>query len=514
MFDFSIISAGLLDAFTLTNILYIIAGVAIGQLVGATPGLSIIMALAIAVPLTFALDPLTAISFLISVNKGGTVGGAVPSILLNVPGTPESAATALDGHPMAKNGKPMKAMKYGLYYSFFGDLSSDIVLILISAPLAIVALKMGPVEILALMILAFTVISGLVGNSMIKGLTAAAFGFLLASVGLDPGSASPRFTFGMLELYDGLHLTALSIGALAMSEVLYEIIDARKDVQSTSAIKVSGGKKEDRTVTLSELLANKYVAVRAFVLGTLIGAIPGLGSTTAGFLSYSVTKQAAKDPEKFGTGDPRGIAATETANSAVVGANLIPLLTLGIPGNIAAALLVSAFMIHGVQPGPLLFEEQGRLIYGMFGAMLIANFCNLGVGQIGMRFWALIVSAPGSVVYPAAMLLCLTGSYVAAGGIFGVFVMIGMALVGYLMRYFGYSIVAFIVAFILTPQLESAILKTRLITENQLMAVLDHPIALVLLALSVLSVIYLGPKRRKGTEASDDTATSVSNWGK
>ncbi len=195
-------------------------------------------------------------------------------------------------------------------------------------------------------------------------------------------------------------------------------------------------------------------------------------------------------------------------------ANLIPLLTLGIPGNIAAALLVSAFMIHGVQPGPLLFEEQGRLIYGMFGAMLIANFCNLGVGQIGMRFWALIVSAPGSVVYPAAMLLCLTGSYVAAGGIFGVFVMIGMALVGYLMRYFGYSIVAFIVAFILTPQLESAILKTRLITENQLMAVLDHPIALVLLALSVLSVIYLGPKRRKGTEASDDTATSVSNWGK
>lgn len=508
MFDFGLITGGLVDAFTLTNLLYILAGVAIGQIVGAIPGLSIIMALAIAVPLTYSMDTLTALSFLISVNKGGTVGGAVPAILLNVPGTPESAATALDGHPMARRGRPLKAMKYGLYYSVFGDLSSDVILILVSAPLALIALQMGPVEILALMILAFTVITGLVGDSMIKGLTAAALGFLFAVVGLDPGTGTPRFTFGMLELYDGLHLTALSIGALAMSEIMFNVVQARKGEKPASAIKVGGGSREDRRVSLVEVLANKFVALRALVIGTLIGAIPGLGSTTAGFLSYSVTKQAAKDPEKFGTGDPRGIAATETANSAVVGANLIPLLTLGIPGNIAAALLVSAFMIHGIQPGPLLFQEQGELIYGMFGAMLIANFCNLGLGQVAMRVWAVIVSAPASIVYSAAMLLCVTGSYVSAGGVFGIYIMIFMAVLGYAMRSFGYSIVAFIVAFILTPQLESAILQTRLITGDDFGVIIHHPIALALLALAVASAIYLGPVRKKKEAelAAADTA--------
>lgn len=498
MIDFSIVLAGLSDVLTLTNLLYILIGVTVGQIVGATPGLSIIMALAIAIPLTFTLDALTAIAFLISVNKGGTVGGAVPSILINVPGTPESAATALDGHPMAKKGKPLKAMKYSLYYSFFGDISSDIVLILVAAPLALIALKMGPVEITALMILAFTVISGLVGDSIVKGMMAATFGILLALVGLDPGIASERLTFGMLELYEGLHLTALSIGALAMAEIVHSIVHSRKSDGVAKSIVIKTSSKEDSRVTMTELLANKYVAFRAFVIGTLIGAIPGLGSTTAGFLSYSVTKQSAKDPESFGTGDPRGIAATETANSAVVGANLIPLLTLGIPGNISAALLVSALIIQGVQPGPLLFQEQGQLIYGMFGAMLIANFANLFVGQFGMRFWGFVVSAPKTVIYPGAMILCTTGSYVVDGGIFAVYVMLAATLIGYIMRAYGFSIVAFIVAFILTPQLEQNVLKARLITDDNPMAIFSHPIALALLALSVASIIYLGPKKRKG----------------
>lgn len=496
MTDYSLLISGLADVFTLTNLFFIVIGVTLGQLVGATPGLSIIMALAIAVPLTYGLDTLTAIAFLISVNKGGTVGGAVPSILLNVPGTPESAATALDGYPMAQKGKPMKAMKYALYHSVLGDLSSDVVLILLAAPLAVVALQMGPVEISALMILAFTIISGLVGDSMIKGLIAASFGILLATVGLDPGMASPRFTFGLLELYDGVPLTAVSIGALAMSGVLVGLISLHGKPGTQSAIQVKGRPRADSVVTFGEFFANRYVALRAFVIGTVIGAIPGLGSTTAGFLSYSVNKQAAKDPEAFGTGDPRGIAASETANSAVVGANLIPLLTLGIPGNIAAALLVSAFMIHGMQPGPLLFEEQGRLIYGMFGAMLVANFCNLGVGQFGMRFWALIVSAPGTVIYPAAMLLCFAGSYVITGATFGVYVMIGAAVFGYLMRSFGFSIVAFIVAFLLTPQLENSVLKARLIMDDDVSLLLDHPVALALLAMAVASVIFLGPKKK------------------
>ena len=509
MVDFSLLLAGFADVFTLTNMLFILGGVTLGQIVGAIPGLSIIMALAIAVPLTYGLNTLAAISFLISVNKGGTIGGAVPAILLNVPGSAESAATTMDGHPMAKNGKPMKAMKYALYHSVSGDLASDIVLILLAAPLAIVALNMGPVEITALMILAFTVISGLVGDSLIKGLISAAFGILVATVGLDPGMATPRFTFGILELYDGVPLTAVSIGALAMSGVLVGLLGMRASDQTQhSAISIKGRSREESVVTFAEFWANRFVAMRAFFIGTIIGAIPGLGSTTAGFLSYSVNKQAAKDPESFGKGDARSIAASETANSAVVGANLIPLLTLGIPGNIAAALLVSAFIIHGIQPGPLLFEQQAQLVYGMFGAMLVANFCNLGVGQFGMRFWAMVVSAPGTVIYPAALLLCFAGSFVITGATFGVFVMITAAVFGYLMCAFGYSIVAFIVAFLLTPQLESAVVRARLITNDEPMELLSHPIALVLIAMTVGSIIYLGPRKKKTPRDGDLPATS------
>lgn len=404
----------------------------------------------------------------------------------------------------------MKAMKYALYHSVSGDLASDIVLILLAAPLAIVALNMGPEEITALMILAFTVISGLVGDSMIKGLISASFGILIATIGLDPGMATPRFAFGMLELYDGVPLTAVSIGALAMSGVLVGLLGMRaSDKVQQSAIPIGGRPREDTIVTFAEFWANWVVAFRAFVIGTIIGAIPGLGSTTAGFLSYSVNKQAARDPEAFGTGDPRGIAASETANSAVVGANLIPLLTLGIPGNIAAALLVSAFIIHGIQPGPLLFEQQAQLVYGMFGAMLVANFCNLGVGQFGMRFWAMIVSAPGTVIYPAALLLCFAGPFVITGATFGVYVMIAAATFGYLMRAFGYSIVAFIVAFLLTPQLESAVVRARLITNDDPVALLGHPIALVLIAMSIGSILYLGPRKKKPLQPEIPTPTSL-----
>lgn len=511
--DLSIILAGLTDVLTLTNVMYIALGVMVGQIVGAIPGLSILMALAIAIPLTYALDTLTAVAFLISVNKGGTVGGAIPAILLNTPGTPESAATALDGHPMAKKGQGGKAMKYSLYYSVFGDVSSDIVLITVSAPLALVALKMGPFEVTALMILAFTVIVGLVGESMIKGMISVALGCLLASAGIDPSMGTNRFTFDSVHMLDGLPLTALAVGMLAVSEIFVRLSDrapsgkegkSKEGSVEDATLKFSD--KDDQRLTFAELWANRFVAFRAMVIGTVIGAIPGLGSTTAGFLSYSITKQSAKDPEKLGTGDPRGIAASESANSAVVGANLIPLLTLGIPGNIAAALLVSAFMIHGVQPGPLLFQNQGQLIYGLFGAMLIANVCNLVIGQFGMRLWALVVTAPASVVYPGALLMCATGMFFATGSTLGIVIMIVAAVFGWGMRIYGYSIIAFIVAFVLTPMLERSINQTILLSNGDWSVWLDHPIAIVLFLLSIASVIYLGPRRRSPIMTSDAEA--------
>ncbi|MEO1987842.1 MAG: tripartite tricarboxylate transporter permease [Martelella sp.] len=500
--DLSIILAGMTDVFTVSTLVYIALGVLVGQIVGAIPGLSILMALAIAIPLTYALDTLTAIAFLISVNKGGTVGGAVPAILLNTPGTPESAATALDGYPMAKKGLGGKAMKYSLYYSVSGDVFSDLILITVSAPLAVVALKMGPIEITALMILAFSVIVGLVGESMIKGMIAVAFGCLLASAGIDPSTGSGRFTFGNVEMLDGLPLTALAVGMLALSEIFVRLSDrAPSGPDASGQASVTDKTLEfadsaDQKLTFTEFWANRVVAFRAMIIGTVIGAIPGLGSTTAGFLSYSITKQAARDPEKLGTGDPRGIAASEAANSAVVGANLIPLLTLGIPGNIAAALLVSAFIIHGVQPGPLLFQNQGQLIYGLFAAMLIANLFNLGIGQFGMRFWAFVVGAPASVIYASALLMCATGMFFATGSTLGIVIMVVAAVVGWGMRIYGYSIIAFIVAFVLTPMLERSINQTILLTNGDWSILLKHPIAIALFVMAIVSILYLGRRKR------------------
>ncbi|MCC2096901.1 MAG: tripartite tricarboxylate transporter permease [Hyphomicrobiales bacterium] len=499
MFNSADIAAGLADAFTLYNLMFVLMGVALGQFVGAIPGLSAPMAIAIAVPFTFVLSPLTAIAFLVGVGKGGTVGGAIPAVLINTPGSPEAAATALDGYPMAQKGQALKAMKMSLFSSVTGDTMSDLVLITVAAPLALVALKMGPVEIVCLMMLAFAIITGLVGDSMAKGLMATAFGLLCASVGLDPEHGTSRLQFGYFELDEGLPLAAVGIGVLAVGEIIRQLVSGK--LNQGSAITLSSSQNSaDRRVSFAEYWSCRYTMLRAGAIGTVVGAMPGIGATAAAFLSYGYTKSASKDPDSFGKGNIHGVAATEAANSAVMGANLIPLLTLGIPGNVTAAMIIGALIIHGIQPGPLLFKEQGRLIYGLFGAMMMANVLNLLLGQIGLRFWAIVATAPGSLIFSVALLLCVTGVYLTTGGLFGVAVMIVFAALGYLMRVFGFSIVAFIIAFVLGKQFELSLAQAMIITNGDIYALRDHPVAIALILLSVLCVYWLGfrkPQREK-----------------
>lgn len=503
MVDLSVILAGLGDAFSLNNLFFVVLGVVVGQFVGAVPGIGPVMAMAIAVPFTFALDPLVAIAFLVGVNKGGLVGGAVPAVLMNTPGTPDAAATALDGFPLAKKGKPLKATKMALFSSVTGDTFSDIVLITVSAPLAILALRMGPVEILALMIFAFSVLAGLIGKSLLKGIIAAALGLLFASVGSDPENYTPRLLFGMWDLYDGLPLASVAIGMLAISEILRRLSQARGSVKSAIEVRDTGDPR-DRSVTWAEYWSCRYVMLRGAVTGTILGALPGIGSTAAAFMSYAFTKAASKEPQSFGKGNIQGIAATESANSAVVGANLIPLLTLGIPGSVGAALIISAFMIHGMQPGPLLFETQGRLVYGLFGAMIMANFVNLWVGQIGLRIWVKVVSAPESVIFASALLLCFVGVSMAASGLFGVSVMLVFAVIGYLLSSFGYSLVILIIAFFLGPRFEISIAQSLALMNGDLTRIYQYPVAVALLVLSVVSVVWFLAKRsREDNEAAE-----------
>lgn len=502
--DFSIALTGLNDALSPLNLLFILAGVTIGQIVGAIPGIGPVMVMAIAIPFTFVLSPLVAISFLIGINKGGLFGGAIPAILINTPGTPDAAATALDGYPLAQQGKPKKAMRMALYASVTGDTFSDIVLITVSVPLAVLALKMGPVEVFALMIFAFTVIAGLVGDSIIKGLIAACLGVLAATVGLDPEHGTPRMYFGYFELFDGLPLIAVAVGMLAVAEIFRRL--AEKSTGSTPVIsEPATATRADRRISFSEYWSCRFAIARGAIIGTVLGAIPGIGSTAAAYMSYASAKRVAKDRSSFGKGNLKGIAATESANSAVMGANLIPLLTIGIPGSISAALLISAFKIHGMQPGPLLFENQGRLIYGLFGAMIIANGMNLLVGQMSLNLWSKIIKAPGSVIFPSALMFCIVGVYLSTGGLFGVAIMVIAAIVSIFMQALGYPVIVFIIAFFLGENFERTLSQTLVILDGKPMALLNHPIAAALTGLAIVSLVwFLRPVKAQADDERDD----------
>jgi putative tricarboxylic transport membrane protein len=497
MIDINIILAGFADALTLYNLFFIWLGIIIGQLVGAIPGVGPVMAMAIAIPFTFVLDPLPAIGFLVGVNKGGLVGGAIPAILINTPGTPDAAATTLDGYPMTQKGQPEKATKMALYSSVTGDAFSDVVLITIAPLIATVALKMGPIEIFALMVFAFSIIAGLVGDSMAKGIIAAALGLFCATVGLDPENSTPRFIFGHFELYDGLPLVSIALGMLAVAEIFRRLSLIKKGEIGAAVTIPESQKKEDRRVSWAEFWACRYTILRGSCIGTVLGAIPGLDSSAAAFMSYATAKQTSKDPDSFGKGNIHGIAATESANSSVSGANLIPLLTLGIPGNIAAALIISALMIHGIQPGPLLFQEQGRLIYGLFCALIMANGLNLFSGLLGLRLWSRVIKAPESIIFPAALLLCTVGVYLATGGLFGVAVMFGFALLGYIMNALGFSVIVFVIAFFLGERFELSLSQSLNIIDGDIHLLLAHPVALFLLALAVFSIYWFGMHTKK-----------------
>ena len=495
--QWDVVLLGLSDVLTLRTLGFVVLGVAIGIAVGAIPGLNSLMAIAIAIPITFYMDSLTAIAFLVGVSKGGTYGGSIAAVLLNTPGSPEAAATAFDGYPLTRQGKPQKALKMALYGSVFGDTFSDIVLILVAAPLATVALLMGPVEITAMLLLALSLISGLVGRSLIKGLIAAALGLIVGSVGLDPETATPRLTFGIVELQEGVPLIVMAIGLLALAEIFLQMETSQRATTAAGPPLATGRARDDRIVTLAELRRCGRTFVRSSVIGTIGGALPGIGASVLPFVSYGAAQRASRDPDSFGKGNVEGIVASEAANSATVGANLIPLITLGIPGTTTAALLVGAFIIHGIVPGPGMFENHGRLIYGLFGAMLLANFVNLALGQFGLRLFAAILRVPKRIVFPVVIVLCIAGAYLSEGSLFAVWLIIVFGVVGYLMRKLDFPYVTFIIGFILGPLLEASMNRMLVISGNNPLILFTRPISASIMVLALVSLVYFARRARR-----------------
>ncbi|HMB74642.1 MAG TPA: tripartite tricarboxylate transporter permease, partial [Gammaproteobacteria bacterium] len=455
------------------------------------------MAIAIGVPLTYAMSPVSAIAFLLGVHKGGEYGGAISSILINTPGEVSTALTALEGYPLAQQGKPRKALLMSLYSSVSGDVFADLVLIVSAAPLAVLALRMGPPELLGVLVFSFAFIAGFLGGSLAKGLVALAAGMLLATIGLDIETGSERFTFGVLELQDGLPLVAIAIGVLVLGEVLFQIEayfrNAAEDAGRTH-IELRHG-SEDR-LSWRELKSCRGAILRGSAIGTGIGALPGLGASIAAFLAYGFERRRSGAPETFGKGNLEGLAAIESANNAVIGSSLIPLLTLGIPGSATAALIVGAFLIHGITPGPFVFRENPEIIYGLFASLLLANLVNLVIGNLGLRFFAVLLAIPRKFIVATAALLCLTGAWVSAGSMFGVGVMLTFGVIGYFMRRLDYPYIVLLIGFILGPMFERALRHTVILADNPFNLAIEHPL-LPLLAVFGGYVGWRGTRARR-----------------
>lgn len=482
------ILAGLLDSISPASLMFVFIGVAIGVLIGAIPGINGPMAIALFIPVTYYMSALTAIGFLVGLNKGAFFGGAVSAILLRTPGTPEAAATAWDGYPLTQQGKGEKALRMALYSSVAGDFISTVVLIVIAAPLAAVALFMGPAEIFALISLALTVIAGIGTSSILRGLMAAAFGILVGLIGTEPVTALPRLTFEVYQLGSGLSLIPVAIGLLAFSEILLQLERFTGKGGSKHTVTFSK-KKEDRFLSFKEFYANARTLLRGSLIGIGVGAMPGLGAPVASFMSYDQAQKRSKHKEEFGKGRLEGIGASESANSAVVGASLIPLFVLGIPGNLAVAMLMGAFMIHGMQPGPLMFQENAQLMYGIYGSLLLASLFLLVIGRFGLRFFCKAVDIPAMILYPIVIFTCIMGAYLGKSSMFDVGIMLSFGFIGYFMRKFDFSYVAFLIGFILAPEWERALQQVVIISEHDTYMFYQRPVAMTLMALTLFVIV-------------------------
>ncbi len=503
------IIAGLLDSVSPASLMFVLLGVTIGVMIGAIPGINGPMAIALFIPVTYYMSPLTAIGFLVGLNKGAFFGGAVSAVLLRTPGTPEAAATSWDGYALTQQGKGEKALRMALYSSVAGDFISTMVLILIAAPLAAVALFMGPPEIFALISLALTVIAGIGTNSISRGLIAAGFGILIGLIGTEPVTALPRLTFDVYQLESGLSLIPVAIGLLAFSEILIQLEKFTKKGGAEHSANVFSTRREDRFLSIKEFLSNTKTLLRGSLIGIGVGAMPGLGAPVASFMSYDQAMKRSKHKEEFGKGRLEGIGASESANSAVVGASLIPLFVLGIPGNLAVAMLMGAFMIHGMQPGPLLFKENAQLMYGIYGSLVLASLFLLLIGRFGLRLFCKAVDIPAMILYPIVIFTCVMGAYLGQSSIFDVGVMLTFGFIGYFMRKFDFSYVALLIGFILAPEWERALQQVVIISQYDTYMFFQRPVAMILMALTLFVVartfwnnIKAGRKRRATAAAA------------
>lgn len=464
-------------------LLILFTSVAIGIFIGALPGLTATMGVALLLPVTFGMDPIMGILLLVGVYFGAIYGGSLTAILLRTPGTPSSAATALDGYEMTKKGLAHKALTISTLSSVIGGVLSVVVLILVAPQLAQFALKFSAPESFALALFGLAIISSISGTSLLKGLIVGVVGLLIATIGIDPIDGFPRFTLGVDNLMGGVNYIPVLIGLFAASEAFRSVEDIFKSNNTFKAI-------EKVKLKWSEFKKLLMVILRSSGIGTFIGMIPGAGGDIASFVAYGEAKRFSKKPEEFGKGNPEGVSASEAANNACTGGAMVPLLTLGIPGDAVTAVMLGALMVQGLQPGPLLFTNHGGLVYTLFIGMLLANLLILFYGLLGVRLFVKILTIPKTVLTPIILVLCIVGSYALGNNFFDVWVMLIAGIIGYFMHRYDFPVSPAILALILGPMLEANLRRALVISNGDISILFTRPISLTLIVLTVLTLFY------------------------
>jgi len=471
---------GIQTAFTFENLLWCFVGVLVGTVIGLMPGLGSTTGVAILIPLTLAFEPVTALIMLAGIYYGAQYGGTITSVLLSTPGEAPSVITALDGYQMARNGRAGAALAIAAIGSFVAALISLALLMAFAPPFAQWALNFSPVENFAIMIFGLVIVITFGGGSFARGLMMATLGILISTVGVSVGFIDARYTFGNINLLSGIPFVEVMIGVFALGEIFHQIRQG-----AASPIRA---RFRDLMITGAELKRSIMPILRGTGIGFTLGTLPGAGSTLASFMAYGVERKVSKNGKKFGTGQIEGVASPESANNAAANANFIPTLALGIPGGATTAVLLGAFTIYGIQPGPLLFEKQPDLVWGLLVSFFIGNVFLLILNLPLAPVFAQMLRVPYGYLYPLILLTSFIGAYSISNNTFSVWLVFFFGLLGYLFKEYNFPLAPFVLGVVLGPLFEKAMAQTSAIGEGSFLILLERPISFWIVLLTVLMV--------------------------
>ena len=475
---------------TWQNVFAMFAGMLMGVVVGSIPGMTGNMAVALVLPFTFYIPSVTAILLLVALYKGAIYGGSISAILIKTPGTPAAACTVFDGYALAEKGQAGKALYMALYASIIADFISNISLIFFTGFIADFALRFGPPEFFTLICFSLTIVAGVSESSLSKGLVSAGLGLLLVTIGIDAVHGSERFTFGDADMMAGLNFIPVLIGLFAFPEVIAACVEHIKE-------NVQAATLDDSRVTWPDFKRCFKSIIRGSCIGVVLGAIPGIGGAPAAFLSYGEAQRNSSHPETFGHGELEGVAASEAGNNGCCGATMIPLLSLGVPGDAITGIILGAFMMHGLLPGPLLFQESLPTVYALYMGIMLSSIMMFITGYLCIRGFSKVANIPKRILFPAVLVLCFYGCYAINNSMFDVGVMLIMGCLGYTMRCLKIPAAPFLIAFILGPMLEDNLRRSLLMSDGSYMIFLRSPICWFFILLFLVSMFYIYKRQIK-----------------